>query len=205
MVMHLLRDAVSKGANLQTHTSVLKVSDTPSADGTWKITTTRGEVKAKNLLYATNAYTPALAPEFKDHIVPVRGLCTHITVPKGRVAPHLSNTYNIRHGPGLYDYLIPRNDGSTVVVGANAPFWADRSHWYNVHDDSKLIEPAKHYFDGFMQRTFAGWENSGAYTDKIWTGSKSTYNKRRSRIVVADFDLSYGIQFGLDAIHRRCA
>jgi hypothetical protein len=36
-----------------------------------------------------------------------------------------------------------------------------------------MIEPARHYFDGFMQKHFRGWEESGAYTDKIWTGSKS--------------------------------
>lgn len=33
-----------------------------------------------------------------------------------------------------------------------------------------MIEPAKSYFDGYMQRYFRGWEVSGAYTDKVWTG-----------------------------------
>jgi hypothetical protein len=89
------------------------------------------------------------------------------------VAPFLPNTYSIRYGPSMFDYLIPRNDGSIIVGGAKPHFWADRSHWYNVHDDSQLIEPAKKHFDGLMQRTFIGWEDSGAYTDKVWTGSES--------------------------------
>ena len=48
----------------------------------------------------------------------------------------------------------------------------NREQWYNVTDDSELIEPVKNYFDGFMQRTFRGWEDSEAVTDMVWTGSK---------------------------------
>jgi glycine/D-amino acid oxidase-like deaminating enzyme len=172
MVMHLLKGAVERGANLQTHTPVTHVSETPLADGRWLVTTGRGAIKSKKVLFATNAYTSHLAPQFTDHIIPVRGICSRIAVPEDRQAPFLSQTYSIRHGPGMYDYLIPRNDGSIIVGGAKPKFWPDRSHWYDVSDDSRLIEPAKSYFDGLMQRTFIGWENSGAYTDKVWTGSK---------------------------------
>jgi len=49
-------------------------------------------------------------------------------------------------------------------------FFEDRKHWYNVVDDGSLIGPAEKYFDGYMQRHFKGWEDSGAYTDKVWTG-----------------------------------
>lgn len=172
MVMHLLKGVVEKGANLQTHTPVTRVSDKPLPDGRWEVVTERGTIRAKKVLLATNAYTPRIAPEFKNHIVPVRGICSRIVVPKGKTAPFLPQTYSVRHGPAMYDYLIPRNDGSIIVGGGKPRFWSDRSHWYNVWDDSKLIEPAKSHFDGLMQRTFIGWENSGAYTDKVWTGSK---------------------------------
>ncbi|RMJ17098.1 hypothetical protein CDV36_003257 [Fusarium kuroshium] len=170
MVMHLLKGVVEKGANLQTHTPVTQISDEPLPDGRWEVVTERGTIRAKKVLLATNAYTPHIAPEFKDHIVPVRGICSRIVVPKGKTAPFLPQTYSVRHGPAMYDYLIPRNDGSIIVGGGKPKFWSDRSHWYNVWDDSKLIEPAKSHFDGLMQRTFIGWENSGAYTDKVWTG-----------------------------------
>lgn len=173
MVMHLLKGVVEKGANLQTMTPVTHLSESPLADGRWLATTRRGSIKAKKVLLATNAYTAALAPQFKNHIVPVRGICSRIVVPKDRVAPFLPQTYSLRYGPSLYDYLIPRTDGSIIVGGAKPTFWSDRSHWYNVTDDSQLIEPAKSYFDRLMQRRFIGWENSGAYTDKVWTGSMS--------------------------------
>ncbi|KAJ0375455.1 hypothetical protein COL26b_006336 [Colletotrichum chrysophilum] len=170
MVMHFLKGVVQKGANLQTHTPVTHISENPLLDGRWEVSTARGSIKAKKVLLATNGYTSHLAPEFKNHIVPVRGICSRIVVPQGKTAPFMSQTYSIRHGPSMYDYLIPRNDGSIIVGGAKPTFWTDRSQWYNVFDDSKLIEPAKTYFDGLMQRTFRGWENSGAYTDKVWTG-----------------------------------
>ncbi|KAL2833328.1 FAD dependent oxidoreductase superfamily [Aspergillus cavernicola] len=170
MVLHLLQNAVKNGANLQTNTPVTNLSETPLPDGRWPVTTDRGTIKAKKVLLATNGYTAHLAPQFKDRIIPVRGTCSRITVPKDRTPPFLPYTYSIRYGAGTYDYLIPRADGSIIVGGAKPTFWHDRSQWYNVTDDSELIEPAVSHFDGLMQRTFIGWENSGAQTDKVWTG-----------------------------------
>jgi glycine/D-amino acid oxidase-like deaminating enzyme len=75
-----------------------------------------------------------------------------------------------------YDYLIPRPDGSIVVGGAKSTFFHDSSEWYNNTDDSSLIEPARRYFDNYMQRHFRGWEDTGAYTNRVWTGSASHLN-----------------------------
>lgn len=47
----------------------------------------------------------------------------------------------------------------------------DLKQWYNVTDDSKLIEPAmSHFEEGLMQKTYSGWEKSRAKLDKAWTG-----------------------------------
>ena len=170
-MLHLLNKVVQQGANLQTKTPVTEVSETPLPDGRWLVSTDRGSIKAKKVLFAANAYTSSLAPQFRNHIVPVRGICSRIVVPEGSTAPFLPQTYALRSGPQVYDYLIPRPDGSIIVGGGKPTFWFDRSNWYDVADDSKLIEPAKSYFDGLMQRHFIGWEHSGAYTDRVWTGS----------------------------------
>lgn len=147
------------------------ISESPNPSGQYTIITSRGQILARKIVFATNAYTSAISPQFTNKIVPVRGICSRIVTPENLPSPHLPNTYSIRYGPALYDYLIPRADGSIIVGGAKQDFWSDKKHWYGVFDDSKLIEPAKHYFDGLMQRTFKGWENSEAYTDKVWTGS----------------------------------
>ncbi|RDW82618.1 FAD dependent oxidoreductase superfamily protein-1 [Coleophoma cylindrospora] len=170
LVMHLLALLVAKGVNLQTMTPVTSVSETRDADGRWTVTTARGSIKAKKVVFASNAYTAGIAPQFSEKIVPVRGICSRIVTPKNKPPPLLLNTYSMRFGHSMYDYLIPRPDGSIVVGGARQDFWHDNREWYGVTDDSKLIEPAKHYFDGLMQRHFVGWEDSGAYTDKVWTG-----------------------------------
>ena len=78
----------------------------------------------------------------------------------------------LRHNDWEYDYLISRKDGSIIVGGAKRDFYKHLDTWFDNTDDSTLIEPAKEYFDGYMQRTFNGWDLSLASVDKIWTGSK---------------------------------
>lgn len=171
MILHLLSKAIDAGVNIQTHTPVESVSSERDANGLWTATTPRGPIKAKTTVFASNGYTAGILPELEDKIVPVRGICSHIVSPKPH-APLLSNSYVLRFNDWEYDYLIPRTDGSIVVGGARRDYHADLNHWFGVHDDSTLIEPAKHYFDGYMQRHFHGWEDSEAYTESIWTGSK---------------------------------
>ncbi len=173
--MYLLAFAVAKGANLQTTTPATHISTTVDNDGFWTVTTPRGAIKTKRLVFASNAYTAGISPQYAQKIIPTRSICSRIVTPPGKSVPVLTNTYSIRIGPGQYNYLIPRPDGSIIVGGAevipNAQS-SNREHWYNVTDDSTLIEPVKNYFDGFMQRTFRGWEDSGAVTDMVWTGSE---------------------------------
>ncbi|KKY38797.1 putative fad dependent oxidoreductase superfamily protein [Diaporthe ampelina] len=170
LVMSLLSKVVAKGINLQTRTPVTSVSTETDSAGRWTITTPRGSILAKKIIFATNGYTAAVAPQFEGKIVPVRGVCSRIVPARPENTSRLVHTYSLRYGPALYDYLIPRLDKSIIIGGAKQPFWHDRSHWYGVTDDSKLIEPAATYFDGLMQRHFSGWEESGAYTDMVWTG-----------------------------------
>ncbi|KAL1868321.1 hypothetical protein Plec18167_008246 [Paecilomyces lecythidis] len=170
LVIHLLKSALQRGANLQTMTPVFEVSDNPLPDGRWLVKTERGDVKAQKVIFATNAYTSRLAPQFRNKIIPVKGNCSRIVVPEGKSSPYLPFTYCIRYTHTLYDYLIPRPDGSIVAGGGRYSFWRNIPQWYNVADDSQLIESGKDYFNGLMQRTFIGWEDSGAYTEKVWSG-----------------------------------
>lgn len=167
-MLHLLNKAVTQGVNLQTHTPVKSVK--PARDPrAWAVETARGTIQTRKVIYASNAYTSSLLPEYKNRIVGVRGICSRIVATKPD-APVLSNSYIMRLAPGEYDYLIPRSDGSIIVGGGRRDYFKDLDSWYDNYDDSKLIESAKNYFDGYMQRHFRGWEDSGAYTDAVWTG-----------------------------------
>lgn len=102
--------------------------------------------------------------------MPCKGICCRITVPEATTAPLLNNSYIDRTADNVLSYLIPRPDGSIVVGGASQKFRSKLEQWYGNTDDSVLIDAAKDYYDGYMQRTFRGWEDSGAAVDKIWTG-----------------------------------
>ncbi|KAG8158137.1 hypothetical protein KVR01_011898 [Diaporthe batatas] len=172
LILALLQKAVDAGVNLQTHTPVTGVSKEPDAEGYYTLTTKeRGTLRAKKVVYATNGYTSSILPEFENKIVPVKGICSHV-VPRKKPAPHLPNSYIIRWSPTEYEYLIPRLDGSIVVGGARERYYHDLHSWYNTVEDDKLITTggAHHHFDDYMQKNFKGWEDSGAYTHKVWTG-----------------------------------
>lgn len=181
LVMALLEKAVAAGVNLQTNTPVVGVSGGVDAEGYYTLTTRdRGTVRAKQIVHATNGYTSALLPEFREKIIPVRGICSQIDVPEDRKpAPVLNNSYMIRWSASEVEYMIPRTDGSIIIGGARASFYHDLGSWYGNVEDDKLIETggAPRYFDGYMQKNFRGWEDSGAYTKNVWTGGKWTRQK----------------------------
>lgn len=168
-ITQLLERAIAAGVNLQTHTPVLGISETPDANGRWNVDTSRGSIGAKCVIFCSNAYTSAIAPEYKGKIVPVRGVCSRIVVPNPPKVS-LDCSYTFSFNAWDYDYLIPRPDGSIVVGGGKSTFFHDFNEWYNNTDDSKLIQSAARYFDNYMQRHFHGWEDTGAYTDRVWTG-----------------------------------
>jgi len=88
------------------------------------------------------------------------------------IVPLVTNSYIIRTPDKGVDYLISRPDGSIIVGGASHKFGPFKEQWFSNIDDSNLIEAAKDYYDGYMQRTFNGWKNVNAKVDQIWTGGK---------------------------------
>ena len=95
-VTSLLRLCIDKfSLNLQTNTPALSV--TPSGDGSWIVETERGSVKAAKVVFATNAYTSTLLPEFIDKIVPTRGQCSVVVPTKAYSGERLlTHTYSLR-------------------------------------------------------------------------------------------------------------
>ncbi|CAI7641217.1 unnamed protein product [Penicillium glandicola] len=169
LILHLTDLILKSGrVNLQTNTLVTSVTRQPS--GSFVVTTPRGTTVARKVVYANNAYISGLLPQYSKAIVPCKGLCTHIAVPEGKRAPLLNNSYIVREEDNVVSYLIPRADGSIVVGGANSRYHPFPSQWYDSVDDSCLIEEVKDHYEGYMQKFFNGWEDSGAQVDKVWTG-----------------------------------
>ncbi|KAE8156895.1 phosphoenolpyruvate phosphomutase-domain-containing protein [Aspergillus tamarii] len=147
LILGLLSKIVdSPAVNVQAFTPVISVVSDNSGH---IIHTPRGSVRTSKVVYASNAYTSGLLPEYSASIVPCRGICCHIGIPEGKPVPFLPYSYGIgtKTGESGGSYLISRPDGS-IIVG----------------------EPTKDYYNDFMQLTFRGWEDSGAYVKEIWTG-----------------------------------
>lgn len=167
-IMHFVRKIVSAGVNLQTHTPVTSI--TSSSQGGFVVETSRGKMHAAKIVHASNAYVSGLLPEYKRNIIPCKGICCQIAVPEGVTPPLLKNSYIYRDEENTLSYLVPRADGNIVVGGASALFKPFKSQWYDNVDDSALIDSATRYYEGFMQRTYRGWDNTGAKVDKMWSG-----------------------------------
>ncbi len=170
MVKGFLEFCISNGMNVQTYTTVLSVDEQES--GYYMVRTNRGSIKCKKVVYATNAYTAALCPEFEDKIVPVKGTCSHIkSTNRYKPAPYLSNTYGICRDFSNHEYLINRPDGSVIVGGAKPFYLHNKEEWYKNVDDSTLFKGnVKEWYQSFMQENFYTWKNEETEVDYLWTG-----------------------------------
>ncbi|KAI1376479.1 FAD dependent oxidoreductase [Hypoxylon crocopeplum] len=174
LVMHLLAGVVKQGVNLQTHTMVNGVSETADSEGYWTLSTPRGIVKAKRVIFANNAYISSLLPEYDDAIYAARAtVCRAVpsSLAPGAEIPLRSGGLEMKSPSTIDSYYGLRPDGSVIIGGAKSTyFYQKREEWYRNFDDSTLIEPAGPYFEGWAGRTFAGWEKTPVTVDKIWTG-----------------------------------
>ncbi|KAG5661337.1 hypothetical protein KAF25_005459 [Fusarium avenaceum] len=169
-LMHLTKQLLAAGVNVQAHTPVTSVTPDASGDGSFIVETPRGKMRAGKVIHANNAYVSALLPEYSKSIIPCKGICCRITVPEGTTAPLLNNSYITRTKENALSYFIPRHDGSIIVGGAASVFKPFKDQWYDNVDDSVLIDSAKDYYENYMQRTYSGWEKSGAKVSNIWSG-----------------------------------
>ncbi|KAI1103252.1 FAD dependent oxidoreductase [Jackrogersella minutella] len=173
LVMHLLEGVVGRGVNLQTHTPVHGVSETPDGEGCWRLSTPRGTLRARRVVFATNAYTSGLLPEYDDAIYPARGtVCRAVPSPQSApVEVPLGSCGLEMKSPATIDsYYGLRPDGSIIIGGARSAYIHKKEEWHRNYDDSTLIEPAVPYFDGWAGHTLAGWEERPVKVDRVWTG-----------------------------------
>ena len=159
------------GAELYTETLVQSVTEQESES---ILRTIRGITRAKKVVFATNAYTSALLPQYKGVITPYRGANSHLMADPE--PPFLESTYNLRYG-AHYDYMAPQPDGGVILGGATSVYRGgdglpDKAPWWNYWDDSETVDGVKEYFENTMTSRMLEWRGKAVTMDRTWTGSK---------------------------------
>ncbi|KAJ7762589.1 FAD dependent oxidoreductase [Mycena metata] len=170
LVVHLLKLCIEKhGLNLQTNTPVRRV--VLGADGGWQVETDRGSLHTEKVVYATNAFTATLLPEFIGRMWPYRGQCSAVVpTPAYSGAAMLTHTYGLGYGD-MVDYLIQRPSDGIIIFGGGSRA-VSRERLRGNTDDSSVYPEISQALKTALPRYFEGWgeEASGEGQIHVWTG-----------------------------------
>jgi glycine/D-amino acid oxidase-like deaminating enzyme len=142
----ILEDCVKQGLQLRTNTPVhdVRPSQQSSEDGKplWDVFTQQTALTARNVIAATNGYTPYFLKELQGAIVPMRGQITAQQSGRATKLPRLlPTTYSFIYRDG-YEYMIPRplpDGGQHIVIGGGLGRLSDAgASEYGFVDDSSL-------------------------------------------------------------------
>lgn len=184
-VLGLLRHVLNLGAKLYTLTPVTSMEPVPDPEagssnpkGLTALHTPRGTTLARKVIFSQNAYVSNLLSQYENTIIPGRGeACRIVRQPSTFTADYIQliNTYNIHGSATSREYFVPRPDGSLILGGGQTLFRGDKSKWHDMIDDGTLIPGVEEgWFEGYMGRTFRGWEKDGTdeKIENVWTGSR---------------------------------
>ena len=169
LVQHLLLLCIDRhGLNLQTNTPVLSVTE----DAThYVIRSERGVLRSQKVVYATNAFTSTLLPEFLGRITPFRGQCSAIVPTKTYAGPNMM-THTMCHYQGQdFDYTIQRPKDGVIIIGGGRGKVPIRELVGNT-DDSATLPPITNHLKTAMKMYMRDWgeETLGEGLLVDWTG-----------------------------------
>eukprot|EP01080_Neovahlkampfia_damariscottae_P003297 gene3297-5738_t len=147
---------IKSSINTQTKTKVLKVENFENHS---IIHTTKGKIKTKKVIFATNGYTSKLIPELKDFIYPVRGQI--IASKPLKTIWKFVNSAN--YGSEYYGQRYA-NDKRIILGGFR---WVSNSREIGTFDDSVLNSNISMTARNFL-KNFKGLEN--IEIEYEWTG-----------------------------------
>lgn len=106
---------------------------------------------------------------------------------RGLPHPRLTHTFTLRLGKrlGLRISNPSTYRGSIILLGVRGHF--SSRIWETGIMSATIVKSRNQLFDIstiITQHNFLGWENSQTYTDRAWTGSKSTTTARSPRLLM---------------------
>ena len=155
LVVGLAQAAQQQQAHIQTQVEVQAVA---RQGGGFSVTTNRGQIQAKAVVYATNALTYHLLPTLKEVIVPVRGQVI-ATAPTAQL---FDFDWGVNNG---YEYAIQRQDGRIIFGGMR---WQSPTKEVGIEDDSTLEPLVGEGLKTFLRDRFASLRDVAI--DYEWSG-----------------------------------
>jgi glycine/D-amino acid oxidase-like deaminating enzyme len=183
LVTELVRIANESGSldlHLHTRTPVTAVSGlsaysnlTSKFPRRWSLQSPRGHTSCSHVIFAANAYTPALIPELRgtEGIIPVRGqvIATRASVPAKGMSVSSFDSHN--------EYWFPRpvEDGEEkplVIIGGAREFSETKE--LDTVDDSSVSEAVGDELRRYLPFTFPGMYEYGSKPEMEWVSYLST-------------------------------
>lgn len=179
----VLQQCVQRGLRLCANTPVhdIKPSEhrNPSQQSMWDIFTQYNTITARNVIIATNAYTPYLLKHLQGAIVPMRGQMTAQRPGSATKLPNpLPTTCSFIYKNG-YDYLIPRtlNHTQHILIGGGLGRLPTAAKEFGTVDDTRLNPELSTYLRASLPGYFgaANWgeqseHNASERIVQEWTG-----------------------------------
>lgn len=156
-----------------THTPVLAVKSLPG--GASSLETPHGNIKARYVIHATNAYASHLLPQYAgpSGIVPTRAQCVSVLPSKSpsEGEPLWQMGFSLNHG---FEYLQQRPNSSTngavqpCILGGGR--WAAVDREWGVADDTKTNSDVSAVLKPMLSDLFPNNFSKGDPVQLEWTG-----------------------------------
>ena len=181
LTAHIMRDNISKGANLQTRTTANSISG-GTGSRRWNIHTERGDIACDTIVHATNAYSAALEPSLRGIITPKPHMCNRVVSPQAfSGSKAISNSYGVLLPDGALFSINPRSssDGNIMFGGSNPgqkelDAWVEKNPENCINDGLANLEGVTKYVRKFAESEFEGWKDAitgpGEGFEYSWSG-----------------------------------
>ncbi|RDW68474.1 hypothetical protein BP5796_09131 [Coleophoma crateriformis] len=156
LIHALLRIVLNTGnLNLQAHTPVMNVSER-DASGWITVRTSRGDVRTKAVVHATNRWVSHLLPDFDNLIFAGRGTLAAIKAPEGFMkhtgAQHWDSVVN------NYHIQIPAPYNTIVVGGARQVLVHDPRSYIRNDSEDKQFDGVPEFYQSWPASDIVGWK-----------------------------------------------
>ncbi|WP_164871862.1 NAD(P)/FAD-dependent oxidoreductase [Solirhodobacter olei] len=154
LALGLARAAQAKGADLNQETEVTGIR----ADGPARILqTTKGDIRARKVVFATNAYTPALYPGLAESVIPVllyQGFTRRLSDPERRdILPTRICFTDLRKSGGFARY----SPDDRLTFGGAVFRMGNRRTYGEMHGRNRLAELFPQLRDIRIESYWEGW------------------------------------------------